>query len=43
MAENTLIDIARLRKSCAQCSLHQLCLPAGIGGEDLERLDALVK
>jgi CRP/FNR family transcriptional regulator, anaerobic regulatory protein len=43
MADTALIDIARLRKSCAQCSLHQLCLPAAIGGEDLERLDALVK
>jgi CRP/FNR family transcriptional regulator, anaerobic regulatory protein len=38
-----VLDIARLRSSCAQCSLHDLCLPAGIGGEDLERLDALVK
>jgi len=38
-----VLDLARLRKSCGQCSLQQLCLPAGIAGEDLERLDALVK
>lgn len=38
-----VIDIAILRKSCAQCSLQQLCLPAGIAAPDLERLDRLVQ
>lgn len=42
-AESTVLDLARLRKSCGQCSLQQLCLPAGISGEELERLDELVK
>jgi CRP/FNR family transcriptional regulator len=36
------IDLARLRRNCADCSLAQLCLPAGIDGEDLGRLEALV-
>lgn len=41
MAE--VVDIDKLRRSCAQCSLHVLCLPAGIGAGDLEQLDEIVK
>lgn len=37
------LDLERLRRSCAQCSLHVLCLPAGIGGEELHRLDEIVR
>ena len=37
------IDLARLRRSCADCALAQLCLPAGIDGDDLGRLEALVQ
>lgn len=37
------LDLARLRRSCAECSLQQLCLPAGVDGEDLDRLDAVVQ
>ena len=37
------LDLARLRRSCAECSLQRLCLPAGIDGEDLGRLDAVVQ
>ncbi|MEZ5456137.1 MAG: helix-turn-helix domain-containing protein [Lysobacteraceae bacterium] len=39
----SVLDLTRIRKSCAQCSLHQLCLPAGIAADDLNRLDELVK
>jgi len=39
----SVLDLTRIRKSCAQCSLHQLCLPAGIANDDLNRLDELVK
>lgn len=38
-----VIDLAKLRKTCAQCSLQQLCLPAGVGADDLEKLDRLVR
>lgn len=38
-----VLDLDRLRRSCAQCSLHVLCLPAGIGGRDLEQLDEIVR
>lgn len=37
------IDIARLRRSCEECSLSQLCLPAGMDQDDLGRLDGLVQ
>lgn len=37
------LDLARLRRSCADCSLHQLCLPAGVDGRDLGRLEAVVQ
>lgn len=37
------LDVERLRRGCAQCSLHVLCLPAGIGGADLARLDEIVR
>lgn len=43
MSDAAVIDLGRLRRSCAQCSLQQLCLPAGIGVRELERLDQLVK
>ncbi|WP_374474124.1 helix-turn-helix domain-containing protein [Arenimonas sp.] len=38
-----VLDLERLRHSCAQCSLHVLCLPAGIGSSDLQQLDEIVR
>ncbi|MGD9583483.1 MAG: fumarate/nitrate reduction transcriptional regulator Fnr [Lysobacterales bacterium] len=37
------VDIGRLRASCGACALSQLCLPAGIDGEELKRLDAVIQ
>ena len=37
------LDLVRLRRSCAECSLQQLCLPAGIEGDDLKQLEAVVQ
>lgn len=39
---DVVVDLAQLRRGCSQCSLQQLCLPAGIGARDLERLDDIV-
>lgn len=36
------LDLARLRRSCAECSLQRLCLPAGVDGADLDRLETVV-
>jgi CRP/FNR family transcriptional regulator len=38
-----VIDIASIKQACSGCNLYQLCLPMGIGGDDIQRLDALVK
>lgn len=37
------IDVERLRQGCARCSLQVLCLPAGIGGDELQQLDEIVR
>lgn len=42
-ASAAVVDLDALRRSCGQCSLRQLCLPAGIGADDVERLDRLVR
>lgn len=38
-----VVDIDKLRRSCSQCSLHVLCLPATIGSDDLKQLDDIVR
>ncbi|WP_440223240.1 helix-turn-helix domain-containing protein [Dokdonella sp. MW10] len=40
---STIVNLRELRQSCADCALSQLCLPASIGGADLERLDDIVR
>lgn len=37
------LDLARLRRSCSECALGFLCLPAGVDAEDMARLDAVVR
>ncbi len=37
------VSLDRLRRSCGQCSLQVLCLPAGIDSGDLQRLDEIVR
>src|SRR3546814_14360218 len=39
----TVFDLNLLRRSCSSCALSELCLPAGIGNGDLERLDTVVR
>jgi CRP/FNR family transcriptional regulator, anaerobic regulatory protein len=36
------INVAQLRSHCSSCSLHELCLPAGLDKHDLDRLDSIV-
>jgi CRP/FNR family transcriptional regulator len=42
MTQSVVFDLAKLRRSCTQCSLQTLCLPAGIDQHDLAQLDAIV-
>ncbi len=37
------LDLVRLRRSCADCSLRDLCLPAGVDRDDMGRLDTMVQ
>ena len=37
------LDLAQIRTACSTCSLHELCLPAGLDNEEMERVDHLVK
>lgn len=41
--DQAVINLRSLRRSCADCSLRALCLPAGIDLKDLDRLDAFVR
>ncbi|RJG14944.1 fumarate/nitrate reduction transcriptional regulator Fnr [Massilia cavernae] len=36
------ISVSALKKSCAGCSMHQLCLPMGLDDEDITRLDQII-
>jgi CRP/FNR family transcriptional regulator, anaerobic regulatory protein len=38
-----VLNLRELRQSCSDCALNQLCLPASIGGEDMIKLDSMVK
>jgi CRP/FNR family transcriptional regulator len=40
---HTVVDLNRLRRTCSACGLHQLCLPAAIGGDDIQRLDDILQ
>lgn len=41
--EPAVLDLNQLRRSCSSCALSELCLPAGIGGDDLEKLDMTIR
>ncbi len=36
------LTIHTLRSSCSACSMHQLCLPMGLGESDMQRLDQII-
>jgi len=36
------VTLHTLRESCSTCSMHQLCLPMGLGDTDLEKLDQII-
>ncbi|GMV31168.1 MAG: hypothetical protein AMXMBFR59_32930 [Rhodanobacteraceae bacterium] len=43
MNATSVVELASARRHCLQCSLRDLCIPAGINGDDVERVDRLVK
>jgi CRP/FNR family transcriptional regulator, anaerobic regulatory protein len=42
MVPESDLDLARLKRACGECSLRQLCLPAGMDAGTIERLEELV-
>lgn len=43
MTDSPVLDLIQLRRGCTYCSVRQLCLPGGIGADDLHRLDRIVQ
>ncbi len=39
----SVIDIQAVKAVCEQCSIQELCLPFGLGHQDLERLDHIIE
>jgi CRP/FNR family transcriptional regulator, anaerobic regulatory protein len=37
-----IINVSQLKASCANCSMHQLCLPMGLDDNDISRLDQII-
>lgn len=43
MSSNRVVSITGVKAACGSCSLAQLCLPAGLDQQDMERLDDLIR
>jgi CRP/FNR family transcriptional regulator, anaerobic regulatory protein len=41
-SDGAQINVRALQTACSNCSLRELCLPAGLNQRDLDRLDSLV-
>jgi CRP/FNR family transcriptional regulator len=41
--EAAVINISSVKAACRDCSLRELCLPVGLGAEELRELDRLIK
>ncbi|HEY0064573.1 MAG TPA: fumarate/nitrate reduction transcriptional regulator Fnr [Telluria sp.] len=37
-----VLSVGALKASCANCSMHQLCLPMGLDDNDISRLDQII-
>lgn len=43
MPKSQVIDFSKIKVSCSDCNLHELCLPRGLEMEDLQELERLIK
>ena len=43
MSTSKVIDFSKIKVSCSECNLHELCLPCGLDMDGLERLEKVVK
>ncbi len=37
-----IVEVAKLKAACSSCSLHELCLPAGLTASELESVDLMI-
>ena len=37
-----IVEIGKLKTACSACSLHELCLPAGLSAEELKSVDQII-
>jgi CRP/FNR family transcriptional regulator len=42
LTANKAFNVNALRASCSACSMHQLCLPMGLGESEINRLDEII-
>lgn len=40
---DTIVSLSNIKMACQSCSLHELCLPLGLHGDDLDRLENIIK
>ena len=38
-----IIDFSKIKATCSNCNLQELCLPRGLHAEDMEKLDHVIK
>jgi CRP/FNR family transcriptional regulator, anaerobic regulatory protein len=38
-----IIDFSKIKATCSNCNLHELCLPRGLSAENMEKLDHVIK
>ena len=38
-----VVDFSKIKVTCSNCNLSELCLPRGLNAENLEKLDHVVK
>jgi CRP/FNR family transcriptional regulator, anaerobic regulatory protein len=38
-----IIDFSRIKATCSNCNLQELCLPRGLNPEDMDKLDHVIK
>ena len=43
MSSSTVIRLPQIKVACSDCSLRSLCLPFGLDGEELDKLDKIIK
>ena len=37
-----IVEVAKLKAACSSCSLHELCLPAGLTASELASMDLMI-